>query len=86
ARLTPLHQSSHLAYHGGKAHDRTKMGMYLSGMESPHTALHTSGRLICGQSQLPRLEKVPVRMPYPPAPDQGSIFENQRLVAGKSFQ
>ena len=44
------------------------------------------GRLICGQSQLPRLEKVPVRMPYPPAPDQGSIFENQRLVAGKSFQ
>ena len=43
-------------------------------------------RLICGQRQLPRLENVPVRMPYPPAPDQGSIFENQRLVAGKSFQ
>ncbi|MBT7204303.1 MAG: phytanoyl-CoA dioxygenase family protein [Deltaproteobacteria bacterium] len=44
------------------------------------------GRMICGKTQLPRLEKVPVRMPYPPAPDQGSIFENQRLVAGKSFQ
>ena len=44
------------------------------------------GRMICGKTHLPRLEKVPVRMPYPPAPDQGSIFENQRLVAGKSFQ
>jgi ectoine hydroxylase-related dioxygenase (phytanoyl-CoA dioxygenase family) len=44
------------------------------------------GRMICGKSQLPRLEKVPVRMPYPPAPEQGSIFENQRLVAGQSFQ
>ena len=44
------------------------------------------GRMICGETQLPRLDKVPVRMPYPPAPDEGSIFENQRLVAGKSFQ
>jgi len=44
------------------------------------------GRMICGKTHLPRLEKVPVRMPYPPAPDQGSIFENQRLVSGKSFQ
>jgi len=44
------------------------------------------GRMICGKTHLPRLEKVPVRMPYPPAPDQGSIFENQRLVAGKSFK
>jgi ectoine hydroxylase-related dioxygenase (phytanoyl-CoA dioxygenase family) len=44
------------------------------------------GRMICGETQPPRLEKVPVRMPYPPAPDQGSIFENQRLVSGKSFR
>ena len=43
------------------------------------------GRMICGQSQLPRLEKVPVRMPYPPTPDQGSIFENQRLSLGSPF-
>jgi hypothetical protein len=33
----------------------------------------------------PRLANVPVRMPYPPAPHQGSIFENQRLVKGRSF-
>tara|TARA_B100001093_G_scaffold490595_1_gene529794 strand:+ start:51 stop:905 length:855 start_codon:yes stop_codon:yes gene_type:complete len=44
------------------------------------------GKMICGKTQLPRLEKVPVRMPYPPAPDQGSIFENQRLVAKKSLR
>ena len=24
-------------------------------------------------------------MPYPPAPHQGSIFENQKLVKGRSF-
>ena len=33
----------------------------------------------------PRLRDVPVRMPYPPSPHQGSIFENQRLVKGRSF-
>jgi phytanoyl-CoA hydroxylase len=33
----------------------------------------------------PRLRDVPVRMPYPPAPNQGSIFENQKLVTGRSF-
>jgi phytanoyl-CoA hydroxylase len=33
----------------------------------------------------PRLRDVPVRMPYPPARHQGSIFENQRLVKGRSF-
>jgi phytanoyl-CoA hydroxylase len=33
----------------------------------------------------PRLRDVPVRMPYPPAPNQGSIFENQKLVKGRSF-
>jgi len=43
-------------------------------------------KMLCGTSQLPRLEKVPVRMPFPPAPGQGSIFENQKLVAGRSFR
>ena len=33
----------------------------------------------------PRLRDVPVRMPYPPAPHQGSIFENQKMVKGRSF-
>lgn len=33
----------------------------------------------------PRLCDLPVRMPYPPAPNEGSIFENQRSVRGRSF-
>jgi hypothetical protein len=33
----------------------------------------------------PRLRDVPVRMPYPPAPNQGSIFEYQKMVKGRSF-
>ncbi|MGF1627068.1 MAG: phytanoyl-CoA dioxygenase family protein [Alphaproteobacteria bacterium] len=43
-------------------------------------------QMVRGRSTLePRLEAVPVRMPYPLAPNQGSIFENQRLVRGRSF-
>ncbi|MDP6069937.1 MAG: phytanoyl-CoA dioxygenase family protein [Alphaproteobacteria bacterium] len=39
-------------------------------------------RLLNGQATLePRLADVPVRMPLPPAPHQGSIFENQRSAA-----
>ena len=42
--------------------------------------------MVRGQPTLePRLKDVPVRMPYPPAPNQGSIFENQRVVRGLSF-
>jgi phytanoyl-CoA hydroxylase len=43
-------------------------------------------RMVRGKPTLqPRLRDVPVRMPYPPAPDQGSIFENQKRVKGRSF-
>lgn len=43
-------------------------------------------RMICGVPTLePRLEKVPVRMPYPPALRQGSIYENQTLVRNRFF-
>jgi phytanoyl-CoA hydroxylase len=43
-------------------------------------------RMVRGRPTIePRLRDVPVRMPYPPAPHQGSIFENQRLVKGRSF-
>jgi phytanoyl-CoA hydroxylase len=39
------------------------------------------GRLLSGKPTLePRLEKVPVRLPLPPALHQGSIYENQRAV------
>jgi len=43
-------------------------------------------KMVRGKPTLePRLRDVPVRMPYPPAPHQGSIFENQKLVKGRSF-
>ena len=35
-------------------------------------------RIICGRPTIePRVEKVPIRMPYPPALKQGSIYENR---------
>jgi phytanoyl-CoA hydroxylase len=43
--------------------------------------------LVSGEETLePRMEKVPVRLPYPPAPNQGSIYENQRDLDSKFFQ
>lgn len=43
-------------------------------------------RMICGSPTLePRLEKVPVRMPYPPALKQGSIYENQTIIRNRYF-
>jgi ectoine hydroxylase-related dioxygenase (phytanoyl-CoA dioxygenase family) len=40
-----------------------------------------NGRLLSGEPTLePRLEKVPARMPLPPALHQGSIYENQRAM------
>jgi len=45
-----------------------------------------NARMVRGKPTIePRLRDVPVRMPFPPAPHQGSIFENQRLVKGRSF-
>lgn len=36
-------------------------------------------RMICGEPVLePRIEKVPLRLPLPPAPDAGSIFKTQK--------
>lgn len=34
----------------------------------------------------PRLEDVPVRMPYPEAPHQGSIYENQHILENRFFE
>lgn len=43
-------------------------------------------RMICGKPTLePRLEKVPVRMPYPAALKQGSIYENQTIIRNRYF-
>jgi phytanoyl-CoA hydroxylase len=44
------------------------------------------GRLITGSRSIePRLEPVPVRMPLPPAPHQGSIYENQTSAKSRYF-
>ena len=32
-----------------------------------------------------RVENNPIKMPYPPPPSVGSIFENQKEVLGRSF-
>ncbi len=45
-----------------------------------------NSRLLAGApSNQPRLADVPVRLPLPPALNQGSIYENQKLVKGRSF-
>ncbi len=44
------------------------------------------GQLVSGESTLePRMEKVPVRLPFPPAENQGSIYENQRTTEATQF-
>jgi ectoine hydroxylase-related dioxygenase (phytanoyl-CoA dioxygenase family) len=46
-----------------------------------------NGRIVLGRPTIePRLTSVPVRMPLPPAPFQGSIYENQRSAAKRFFR
>ncbi|MGK9170901.1 phytanoyl-CoA dioxygenase family protein [Inquilinus limosus] len=43
-------------------------------------------RLVAGEPSItPRLADVPVRMPLPPAPRQGSIYENQSTAKSRYF-
>lgn len=43
--------------------------------------------LVAGKETLePRLTAVPVRLPYPAAPNQGSIYENQRDLGTRFFE
>ena len=43
--------------------------------------------LLCGEDTIePRLAEVPVRLPLPPAPHQGSIYENQKSSNSRYFQ
>ena len=45
-----------------------------------------NGRIVLGSPTIePRLRNVPARMPLPPAPFQGSIYENQRAAAKRFF-
>ena len=46
-----------------------------------------NSRMLCGEPTLePRVEKVPVRMPLPPALAQGSIYENQTALRNRFFE
>jgi hypothetical protein len=45
-----------------------------------------NGRIVAGEPTIePRLTAAPVRMPLPPAPHQGSIYENQTSAAKRFF-
>ena len=42
--------------------------------------------IVAGEPTLiPRLESIPVRLPLPPAPMQGSIYENQKTLKNRFF-
>lgn len=44
-------------------------------------------RVVSGTGTLaPRLRSAPIRMPFPKAPHQGSIYENQRSIAHRYFE
>ena len=58
----------------------------LAGVEQLVELEEFNGRIVHGGPTLhPRLETVPVRMPLPAAPHQGSIYENQRNLARRYF-
>jgi phytanoyl-CoA hydroxylase len=45
------------------------------------------GRMLRGESTIePRVEKVPMRMPFPPALNPGSIYENQTSTQRRYFE
>lgn len=57
----------------------------LLGMHQTWDAYRDS--LLCGEDTIePRTAAVPVRLPLPPAPNQGSIYENQKGVSNRYFQ
>lgn len=44
-------------------------------------------QLLSGEETItPRIEPVPVRLPLPPAPNQGSIYENQKAARARYFE
>ena len=43
--------------------------------------------LVAGtEPEFPRMAAAPIRLPYPPAPNQGSIYENQRDLGSRFFK
>ena len=58
----------------------------LAGIESMRDLDEFNSRVVTGEPTLcPRMEDVPVRMPLPVAPHQGSIYENQRTLSTRYF-
>ncbi len=58
----------------------------LAGIEHLANLDDFNDRMVHGEPTLqPRLEDVPVRMPLPVAPYQGSIYENQRTLSARYF-
>ncbi len=54
---------------------------------APFNLEEFNSRMLSGEPTLePRFERVPVRMPYPPALNQGSIYENQSIVKNRFFE
>jgi phytanoyl-CoA hydroxylase len=46
-----------------------------------------NSRMVCGEPTLePRTTPAPIRMPYPPALKQGSIYENQTILEKRYFK
>ena len=59
----------------------------LAGIESLADLEEFNHRVVHGEpTAQPRMEDVPVRMPLPRAPFQGSIYENQRTLSGRFFE
>ena len=60
----------------------------LAGVEDPAANFEEfNDRLVSGKPTLrPRLTEVPVQMPIPRAPYQGSIYENQRTLSNRYFK
>ena len=60
-------------------------GSYIHGLGQKALWDDLSDRLVTGRICLtPRIERVPVRIPLPPAPDASSIFRSQRSGGAKS--
>lgn len=58
----------------------------LAGIESMRDLDEFNSRVVLGEpTTRPRMEDVPVRMPLPVAPYQGSIYENQRTLSSRYF-
>jgi phytanoyl-CoA hydroxylase len=58
----------------------------LVGMDHFRSIDEFNARIVQGKPTLsPRMVDVPVRMPLPPAPHQGSLYENQRTLRTRYF-